>query len=201
MPNLHRQVVSASMAVLFSLGCLTTYARGQAAQTATQPLSLRAALVLTPEFCATKSKKGTWMINQETFPVGKTACAEFEPILKTAFSSMTKVEDASAVGDAQVILTPRFVDVGASQRMLAYGDRELTVVVEWTARDKSGKLVWLETIQGTGKKHMGNAFTHGSNVKHIVEEAERDVAQQAVAKMTASPEMARLAAGGTQTVQ
>jgi hypothetical protein len=173
----------------------------QAAQPASQAVSLNATLVLTPEFCATKTKKGTWGINQETFPVGKTACQELEPIIKTAFTSFSRVEDPAKTADAQLVLTPKFVDVGATQKTFAFSNRELTVLIEWTARDKSGKPVWIETIQGTAKRHMGNAFTHGSNVKHIVEDAVKDLAEQAVAKIEASPEIAKVAAPPAKPAQ
>jgi len=48
---------------------------------------------------------------------------------------------------------------------------------------------------------MGNAFSHGSNLKHIVADAVRDVAEQAAAKMSASPEMAKLASGSARPGQ
>lgn len=181
--------------LLLAVCCSPSRLQGQEAPAPGQPVSMNAALVLTPEFCATKSKKGTWMINQETFPVGKVACQELEPIVKTAFTSLNRIQDPSAAGDARLILTPRFVDIGATQKTLAFSSRELTVVIEWTARDQSGKTVWIETIEGTAKRHMGNAFTHGSNLKHIVEDSVKDVAEQTVAKLEASPEIARLTAG------
>lgn len=162
---------------------------------AAQPVPLNAALVLTPEFCATKSKKGTWGINEETFPVGKVACEELAPIVKAAFTSMKRVDDATTAGNVQLVLTPKFVDIGATQKTFAFSNRELTVVMEWTARDPSGKTVWIETIEGTAKHHMGNAFTHGSNVKHIVEDSVKDVGEQAVVKLEASPEISKLAVG------
>src|SRR5260370_37414080 len=70
---------------------------------APQKLSLTAALVLTPEFCATVNKKG-----HEKFLVGKTACTELEPVLKSMFTSLTRVDDSSKAGDAQVVLEPKF---------------------------------------------------------------------------------------------
>lgn len=183
------------LAVLLLAVCSPSKLKGEDAKTPAQPVSLNAALVLTPEFCATKSKKGTWMINQETFPVGKVACQELEPIIKTAFTSLKRVEDSSAAGNIQLVLTPNFVDIGATQKTLAFSNRELTVIIEWTARDQSGKAVWIETIEGTAKRHMGNAFTHGTNVKHIVEDSVKDVAKQAVAKLEASPEISKLGVG------
>jgi len=41
---------------------------------------------------------------------------------------------------------------------------------------------------------MGNAFTHGSNLKHIVEDSARDMAEQSAAKMSSSPELQKLSA-------
>ena len=187
--------VSSVRVLLLVVCCGPSPLESQDAKTPAQPVSLNAALVLTPEFCATKSKKGTWMINQETFPVGKVACQELEPIIKTAFTSLKRVEDSSAAGSSQLVLTPRFVDIGATQKALAFSNRELTVVIEWTARDPSGKTIWIETIEGSAKRHMGNAFTHGSNVKRIVEGSVKDAAEQAVAKLEASPEISKLAVG------
>jgi hypothetical protein len=196
MPNHISQFARCSLVLLIAVCATSSRLESQDAKTSDHSLSLGAALVLTPEFCATKSKKGTWMINQETFPVGKSACKELEPIMKTAFSSLKRVDDVSGVGDAQLILTPKFVDVGATQKAFAFSSRELTVIIEWTARDKTGKTVWIETIQGSAKRHQGNMFTAGSNLKHIVTDSVKDVAEQAVTKIEASPEIAKLATQG-----
>ena len=154
-----------------------------------QKLSLTAALVLTPEFCATVNKKGA-----EKFAVGKAACDELEPVLKGIFTSLTRVDDSSNAGDAQVVLEPKFSDVGATQRGFAFSSRELVVLLEWTARDPSGKVLWLDTAQGSAKRHQGNAFTHGSNVKHIVKDAVQDAAEQSAAKMSSSPQLLKFSA-------
>jgi hypothetical protein len=173
--------------------CVT--ARGQMTLHADAKPSLNAALVLTPEFCATKTKKGTWGINRETFPIGKAACEELEPALKGVFPGLTHVEAAASSGDAQVVLVPRFVDVGATQTLGAFSNRELVVLVEWTVKDKAGKTVWVETVQGSAKHHMGNAFTHGKNLKLIVRDSVKDMAEQSASKMSAAPELRKLANG------
>src|SRR5689334_21783919 len=99
-----------------------------------QKLLLTAALVLTPELCATVSKKG-----HEKFPVGKAACTELEPVLKGIFTSLTRVDDSSKAGDAQVVLEPKFADVGTTRKAFAaFSKRELVVLVDWTVRDQSG---------------------------------------------------------------
>ena len=43
-------------------------------------------------------------------------------------------------------------------------------------RDQSGKVLLLDTVQGSAKRHGGNAFTYGSNLKHIVEDSAKDMA-------------------------
>jgi hypothetical protein len=158
-----------------------------------QKLSLTAALVLTPEFCATVNKKGGWA-NEEKFPVGKAACTELEPALKGLFTSLTRVDDSSKAGDAQVVLEPKFADVGATQKGFAFSNREMVVLMEWTVRDQSGKAVWIETVQGSAKRHMGNAFIHGKNLKHIVQDSVQDMAEQSAAMMSASPELLKMSA-------
>ena len=47
-----------------------------------------------------------------------------------------------------------------------FSKRELVLVLEWTACEKSGKVLWLETVEGSAKRRIGNTFTHGSNLKH-----------------------------------
>lgn len=157
-------------------------------------IALSAALVLTPEFCATVKKVGKSMINQEKFPVGKEACKQLEPALAAIFTNLTRVEDSANAGAAQVVLEPKFDDVGATQKAFAFSDRELVLVVEWTVRDQGGKVLWLETVEGSGKRHIGNTFTHGSNLKHIIEDAVRKVTEQSVEKMAGAPQLQRLAA-------
>ena len=154
-----------------------------------QKLSLTAALVLTPEFCATVNKKGS-----EKFKVGNAACIELGPAFKGIFSSLTQVDDSSKAGNVQVVLEPKFADVGATQKAFAFSNRELVLLVEWTVRDQSGKVMWLETVQGSAKRHIGNAFTYRGNLKHILEDSAKDLAEQSAAKMSAAPQLQKLSA-------
>jgi hypothetical protein len=158
---------------------------------APQKLSLTAALVLTPEFCATVNKKGGW--GGEKFPVGKAACTELEPVLKRIFTSLTRIDDFSKAGNVQVVLEPKFADVSGART--SFNGRDLSVLVDWTVRDQSGKAVWIETVQGSAKSHLGNAFTRNSNLKHVVENSVQDMAEQSAAKMSASPELLKMSAG------
>ncbi len=179
--------LAAALWCLLVLPAACVTAPGQAASPAGQKLALKAALVLTPEFCATKMKK-----KHETFETGKAACAELEPALKEAFSSLTRVAAASSSGDAQVVLLPRFADVGATKTLGAFSNREMVVLLEWTVKDTSGRTVWIETVQGSAKHHSGNAFTYKKNLKRIVADSVKDAAEQSASRMSSSPELRKL---------
>jgi hypothetical protein len=165
--------------------CIT--ARSQTAPPADQKLNLNAAVVIDPEFCATKIKK-----NHETFEVGKAACDVFKAALEQGFSSVTSVATDKDGVEAQAILMPKFVDVSATKTMGAFSTRELTVLLEWTVKDKSGRTVWIETVQGSGKNHMGNGFTYKKDLKEIIQYAVQDLAHKSVIAMDASPELRKL---------
>lgn len=183
----------ACYSALLGLGCPVI---AQAQSVPASKLNLRAALVLTPEFCATQIKKGTWMSNQERFDVGKAVCSELEPALKQVLTDVTSVDAASAAGDAQIILTPRFVDVTATQAKIAFSNRELVLLVEWTAKDRSGKTLWLETVQGSARHHIGNTFTYKKNLRLIVTDSSKDLAAQSAGKISASTQLRDLAQAG-----
>jgi hypothetical protein len=182
--------IAPSLVVLLSV--LSVNARGQAAQAEGTKLALKAALVLTPDFCATKTKKGTFLSGKETFEIGKAACRELEPALKGAFSDVTRVVEASSTEGAEVVLMPKFVDVDATKSTLAFSNREMIVLIEWTVKDQSGKTVWIETVQGSAKHHIGNMITYKKNLKLIVEDSMKDAAAQSASKMSSAPELRNL---------
>jgi len=149
-------------------------------------LPLRAALVLTPEFCSTIIKQ-----KAEKFEVGKAACAELEPALEGTFSSLTRVAEAPSSGDLQVLLVPRFVNAGATTKV-GFSKKIMVVLLEWTVKDLSGKIVWLETVQGSAKGGQGNLFTYKGDLRRIVEDSVKDAAKQSANKMSSAPELRNL---------
>lgn len=165
------------------------------AKPADAKLPLKAALVLTPEFCATKIKPKGSALTKEwgSFDVGKAACEQLEPALKDAFSSLTRVAAPPAAQEAQLVLLPRIVDVNATTAIGAFSNREMVIVLEWTAKDPAGNTVWLETVQGSAKHHMGNLFTFKKNQVLIVTDSVKDAAVQSASKMSSSPELRKLA--------
>jgi len=188
MTRIHFSLVASALALMALLPgfCVTVHSQ---AVPAGQKVALNAAVVLDPEFCATKIKK-----NHETFEVGKAACEIFKPALEQGFASVTSVAAVADAPEAQVILSPKFVDLSATKTMGAFSTRELTVMLEWTLKDKAGRTVWIETVQGSGKNHMGNGFTYKTDLKEIIKYAVDDLAKKSVAEMDASVELRKLAA-------
>lgn len=175
----------------------TTDAKPAEIKPAGGKLPLKAALVLTPEFCATKIKpKGSVMTKEwGSFEFGKVACTELEPALKEVFSSLTRVAAPPSPEEAQLILIPRIADVNATTATMAFSNREMVVMLEWTAKDSSGQTVWIETVQGSAKHHMGNMFTFKKNQTLIVTDSMKAAAAESASKMSSSPELRKLASG------
>jgi hypothetical protein len=173
-----------------------------AAPAANAALPLKAVLVLTPEFCATKFKQGSmWTTGRETFPVGKMACTELAPALKPAFADLATASAPPAPGSAQLVLIPKFVTGHATTTVFVFSNREMDVFLEWTIKDAAGKTVWLQTIQGTSKHHTGNAFTHGHDIKLLARDSVKDAAARSAAAMEAAPELRKLAAENASSAQ
>jgi hypothetical protein len=169
-------------------GCVRP--RVQTTSTSNSKLALKAALVLTPEFCATTvaAKMG---VRMTTLEVGRAACAELQSALGAAFSSLTRVTSAAAPGDAQVVLLPRIVDAGG--KFPGFNRQEITVWLEWIVKDTSGKPMWVETVPGFAKGQVGNALNMDRDRQLLVQEAARDTAAQSAAKMAAAPELRKVA--------
>jgi hypothetical protein len=208
MLHIHRIFVIASFLGALVLSTASQPAVSQITPSAeTKPtdtkLALKAALVLTPEFCADKATQGSFWTNGKTkLFIGKGACLQFEPILSSVFSSLTRIADASAAGDAQVVLVPRLVNASIKTGF-GYSYAEVVVLLEWTVKDRSGKTVWFETVEGHAKDTTPEKDANGKFIRgeawvvipnHAVKDAINDLARQSASKMAASPELQKLAA-------
>jgi hypothetical protein len=121
----------------------------------------------------------------------RAACAELEPALKDVFASLTVVTaDSTWEKEAQVVLRPRIVDVVILERSPFSMHMEMTVVLDWTATARSGKVIWVETVQGSAKTQ--GRWTRKSQVETL-EDAMKDAAEQSARKMSLSPELRKLA--------
>jgi hypothetical protein len=175
--------------LLFTLACAAMHAQSIPSSEAKFPL--RAALVLTPEFCTSRVAHGGVQDNpKKGLEVGQIACVEFEPALKDVFADITRVSDEQKTGNAQLVLIPKFVDAGVKMEgVTAFSNQDLDLLLQWTAKDASGRTVWLETVQGSAKHHVGNVFTARKNMRLIINDAVKDLALQSASKISSSPEL------------
>jgi hypothetical protein len=181
---------------LFLPAALVVTAYSQTASPADKTLTLKAALVLTPEFCTTTIQKTIYR-QKQTFEVGKDACSELEPALRGVFSDLIRVTGAPESGKAQIVLLPRIVDAHPTSPAAFTGRTQMLVLLEWTATDASGRTVWIETLQGSAevRQHYGfSGKTIPDAFRRGLEQAIEDVAKQSAAKMSSAPEFRKLSA-------
>lgn len=134
-----------------------------AALTGGQVLPHRVALVLTPEFT---DYKHTFHLMGETdvYPVGDALRDYASNVAGKSFRQVDVVPSelqAAALTSDDLILIPKVVKSDSS-----FGKRKfnLTLVVEWTAKDRTSQnTVWLKTITGDVSDTSGSAF---STYKH-----------------------------------
>jgi hypothetical protein len=178
--------IAAALMWLFGFALLTTSLNAQSTSlavlqttsSAEAKLALKAALVLTPEFCATK-------VNG--FEIGKAACAELEPALKGVFSSLITAATAPSVESAQIVLLPRIVAV--RETLQGRHGFEVIVTLEWNVKDTSGRIVWIDSVQGSAKHGRASVFAIKKAAMLTLEESAKDAAQQSATKMAAAPEL------------
>ena len=187
-PTVHSKAVShrfALIALAFLSGQFLAAAQAQAPET--QSFKTKAELVLTPELCQTV--KRFWFI--ERFRVGKSVCEQLPLALQALFSDLRRVEGYLEANSEtpRLTLIPRFVNISVTdQPLLPSSRRKFLIVLEWTVKDSSGNLVWLQTVQGSAER---KAWTK-KIVRALVDDAVREVARESVFKMRSSAELASL---------
>lgn len=135
----------------------------QAALTGGQVLPHRVALVLTPEFTGYKHPFHL-MGETDVYPVGDALRDYARNVTVKSFQRVDVVaseQNATALASDDLVLIPRVVKSDTS-----FGHREfnLTLVVEWTAKDRASQnTVWLKTITADASVKSGSAF---STYKH-----------------------------------
>jgi len=166
-------------------------------------LQLKAAVVLTPDLCL-RIDRPTFI---DTFLTGKTFCEKVSPALQGTFLSLDRVSDATSLGQAQVVFLPRIVSLSRTQKTFHYM-ADIVIEAEWTVKDSSGRMVWIETVQGHAndkekldigeddkayehKQHYASPYAKVAD--RVFRAAMQDLVVQSANKMSASPELRGLA--------
>lgn len=155
-------------------------------------LSLKAEIVLSHEFCATKKRQSIALM--DVLNVGKATCTQLFAALTPVFLDLQRVEKAPAAGasSAQLTLIPRFTDINATQQpFLPSSQRKLVILLEWKVQDSAGHTIWLQTVQGSSEHKAGWMVT-SKGVSAMVDAAVSDLTKSSVAKISAAPELEQL---------
>lgn len=133
--------------------------------------------------------------------MGDTWVFPFGPSLKeysinVAEASFQKVDVVSTEDQAfgkstsGLVLIPRAVKAENSVPVWAWEDVNFTLVVEWTAKDRSSKnTVWLKTITADASEPAGNAFSGGKHQRILMQKLFDDLSRKTHAAVIAAPEL------------
>lgn len=184
-------ILPVAAAVCF-LAVFPTEESAPAKQSTEGKYPFEAILVLTPEQCSEESKKGGLVGGKEKYRMGELLCPTAESTVKQVFEKYTRVETFPENGSTpgKVVLTPKFVDLEVAK---TFGKRKMVLLVEWTARDESGKVFWVQTVEGNAQEKTGNIVTSGSHRRKMLEAIRKDLTDKSVQAMRQSPQFQKLA--------
>jgi hypothetical protein len=193
---MHLVTQSLFAVVVMSLASGCTHLRQVSIQPTALPAELglphHAALVLNQEFANYK---------HEFSAMGDTWIVSLGPALQdyalsVAGKSFQKIdvvpseEKAASFTSDDLILIPRAVKSENSMPAWAWDDVNLTLVVEWTAKDHASQnIVWLKTITANASETAGNMFTGGRHSRILSQKLFDDLSLKTYDAFQEAPEL------------
>jgi hypothetical protein len=100
------------------------------------------------------------------------------------------VKKAAALASADLILIPRAVKSDISIPVWAWDNDNLTLVMEWTAKDRASQnTIWLTTITANASEPMGSAFSYGKNQRILYQKLFDDLSLKTYNAFQGAPEL------------
>ena len=129
-----------------------------------------AIIVLTRELCTVGATTVSSRGGDEVFRPGRLICPAAEEAARNSFERVIRMESAPKPEDAggHLVLIPRFADMEATAPLIR--KRNMSLLLEWSAIDPSGKILWAQTVEGKAQRG-GAAGPH----QKIVEMVMRDL--------------------------
>jgi len=156
-------------------------------------IPLKVGLVLNRELRGAEWQGGTY--DSLFFPGGVRRILLGKIFVKNSRMLMRRLFTDVIVGDSKTdftaetvdaIVTPTMVTAEETYHSFAFGDDAFTVILEWEFRDNNDRLIWIDTVPGTGSEEDGkkrikeavdslfrNSYDAISNAKEI-----RDLVQE-----------------------
>jgi hypothetical protein len=175
--------------VLFGMMMLESSAGAQQPSALGGKMTATAIVVLTREFCTVTANKRIFPMpfvpRNEAFVLGRLLCPAAEEAARSSFGRVIRMETAPKPQDAggHLVLIPRYVDMEATDAPTTIQKRKMALLVEWTATDPSGKVLWVQTVEGDARKAAG--FNH----RKLLETAVGDVGEKSTEAIEKSQEI------------
>lgn len=118
--------------------------------------------------------------------VGRALEANSEALARALFSDVAVIKGGQAAAPGRNTLTPRVVTIARDRPAMGYNDQTTNIFLLWELKDRDGRLVWVETINGEGKAALIKADEQ-------VNAALTNLFQQSLQAMAQSVEIRRLA--------
>jgi hypothetical protein len=170
--------------LFFGVMALEGLTAAQQASAAGGKMASTAIVVLTHEFCTSKVRTGNSVLGYDVFRPGRLLCPSAEEAVRNSFERVIRMETVPKPEDSggHLVLVPKFADMEATKALV--GKRNMTLLLEWSAIDPGGKIVWVQTVEGDARKK-------GASHEKIGEELMRDLVAKSTEAITGSQEVRR----------
>jgi len=148
-------------------------------------LNMTIGLVLSDEFLDSK------MIYERTTethvtPIGENLAHHSKRLMRSTFANMVLIENHQIPPGVNYLMEPELVVFENARSAWVFGKAKISLSIEWKISDRSGKLVWVKTINGTGIGTGGNTFTYKKNEKEMIKIAMQNLFEESQNTMLSS---------------
>ncbi len=95
---------------------------------------------------------GNSLVGRDVFRTGRLLCPSAEEVARDSFDRVIRMETLPRPEDTggHLVLVPRFADMETTNPVIK--KRNVALLLEWSAVDPSGKILWVQTIEGDVRK-------------------------------------------------
>ena len=186
---------SAVLLCLWLVGCTHTYDVHEEpfdGYPAAKKLDLTVRLIIPQELEQAKWQRKS-MGDTYRLLLGPALTRNVRILADTLFTRVIEDEVGPDDPGPDAILTPRLVSIERTLGATAYGDSVLSVVLEWTLTDPNGKIVWVDTVSGSGTANSGNLFSVNKHTRNQSRLMFEELFRGSFEAMSVSPEIRRYA--------
>lgn len=140
-------------------------------------INLSVGLFLSDDFRNAKYEResmgDTWII-----PIGENLTHHSVQLMERVFDqSVILEEDLNNIKNtkAKYVMAPELLFFDWAFGVSAFSESKISLGVEWKLTDISGKVVWVETVNGVGTGKQGNMFTGDDHMEINVKRALQDL--------------------------